>query len=275
MSDYRAATSLSLAEDLLASGDYAGAALEYRRLAADLGPDNQSTPGLLLSAADAYRQAGDTARMARMLSRLDGVGLGKKDDSVLPWLRMRLDEERGHWASAMLYAEELRDVATVSGDATLRQYATRSLAADAILAGSYDDAVRAVSGDATRESAIERYIADHDKSPRVGGLLGLIPGMGYAYSGEWGNMFRSIFLNGIFGWAMYETADRDQWGLFAVSTFFELTWYTGSIYGGIDAAHRHNKERLDATVRELRGDDGGPRIERDRRVDLFSLKLAF
>ena len=71
-----------------------------------------------------------------------------------------------------------------------------------------------------------------------GGVLGLVPGLGYAYSGEYANAVRSLILNSLFIWGMVETADDDQWGLFALVTFGEFTWYSGSIYGGIDAAHR-------------------------------------
>ena len=266
------AARIGLAADFSDSGDFAQAALEYRRLAADLDPADPSLPGLYLAAADAYRQKGDAARFERMLARFDDVGTNS--DAVAVWLHMRLDETRGHWASAMLYAETLRGIAAMDDNKVLLHHAAGALAADALRAESHDDARAAVAGDAAREAALDRYLAGHDKSPRIGGLLGIIPGLGYAYSGEWGNMFRSIFLNGIFGWAMFECADHDQWGLFAVTTFFELTWYSGSIYGGIDAAHRYNRNRLDTTVHELRGDEA-PSLERDTRLEVFSLRISF
>ena len=271
--DMRIAQSLALADEFLSSGDGTAAALEYRRLEADADPSDAKLRGsLLVAAADAYRTDGEWGRMGRVLDRAEAdaaVRQAVNDELLL--LRMVRAEGLREWASAAEWGETLAESRADPAEAAR---VARLAAADWLLASSPTDARRTTDDPAARD-AIDRYLARHDKSPRIGGLLGLIPGMGYAYSGEWGNMFRSIFLNGIFGWAMYETADRDQWGLFAVSTFFELTWYTGSIYGGIDAAHRHNRERLDATVRELRGDDGHPRIERDRRVDIFSLKLAF
>jgi hypothetical protein len=72
-----------------------------------------------------------------------------------------------------------------------------------------------------------------------------VPGLGYAYSGEYSNALRSLILNGIFIYAMSDTAANEQWGAFTALSFFELTWYTGSIYGGIDAAHRYNKDRFE------------------------------
>ncbi len=101
----------------------------------------------------------------------------------------------------------------------------------------------------------------------------MVPGLGYAYSGEWGNMVRSMILNGLFIWAMTETAIDDEWALFGVCTFFELTWYTGSIYGGIDAAHRHNAARLDGAVRAVQG-DGGADVETGA-LPVVKLKFRF
>ena len=64
---------------------------------------------------------------------------------------------------------------------------------------------------------------------------------------------RSLILNSLFLWGMVEAAEEDLWGVFAVVTFGELTWFTGSIYGGVDAAHRYNARRLDAAVSDIRG----------------------
>ena len=208
--------------------------------------------------------------MEKMLDHAEDAGAVESAPLLL--LRTKQAEGVRDWVSAADYAEEL-SIADKK-DARLSRWAQGAAASDYLRAGDAEAARGAVAGDAAREAAIDRYLAGHDKSPRIGGLLGIIPGLGYAYSGEWGNMFRSIFLNGIFGWAMFECADHDQWGLFAVTTFFELTWYSGSIYGGIDAAHRYNRNRLDTTVRELRGDEA-PRLERDTRLEVFSLRISF
>ena len=267
----RAETRESLAESYAETGDWAQAALEWRRLAADIGPGKSANQCLLL-ATDAYRQGGDTTRMERMLAHLDDAATAS--DPVALWLHMRLDETRSHWASAMLYAEELRDTATKNGDETLRRHAAGAQAANALRAGSPGEARAAIADDPERLAALDAYLARKDKSPTVGGLLGIVPGLGYAYSGEWGNMVRSMLLNGLFGWAMVECAEHDEWGLFAMTTFFELTWYTGSIYGGIDAAHRHNRDRLDATERALRG-DAEPSVRHSGAVPALTVRLGF
>ena len=126
--------------------------------------------------------------------------------------------------------------------------------------------------DAAR-AAIDRHAARRDKRPWAGGVLGLVPGLGYAYSGEYANAVRSLILNSLFLWGMVETACDDDWAVFSALTFVELTWYTGSIYGGIDAAHRHNERRLDAATSDIRG---GPRLQPDlARVPLIALQFTF
>ena len=82
-----------------------------------------------------------------------------------------------------------------------------------------------------------------------------------------------IILNGLFIWGMVETAADDEWAVFSVLTFAEFTWYSGSIYGGIDSAHRHNQRRLDAAVNDVRGDKTLRPIS--SQVPIFSLKFEF
>ena len=101
----------------------------------------------------------------------------------------------------------------------------------------------------------------------------MVPGLGYIYSGEYANAARSIILNSLFIRGMVETTDDDEWGLFAVLNFAEATWYSGSIYGGIDSSHRRNERRLDAAISDVRG---GKRLAPDlSSVPLFSLKFDF
>jgi hypothetical protein len=102
-------------------------------------------------------------------------------------------------------------------------------------------------------AALETYAQGRDKKPWLGGVLGLVPGLGYVYAGEWANACRSVLLNSLFIFGMVNTAQHDEWGAFGVISFFEVTWYTGSIYGGIDATHRHNRERLDGAVNTING----------------------
>lgn len=259
-----------IAEEFEASGDYSAAALEYRRMEAEADPDDTALRGaLLLSAARDYFIGNDLVRMGAMLDKAENDSrIRDSIEGEVAMLRMIGAEKSREWASAAAWGESLADTGVPDGCGTRLR---RAIASDWLLAGDCGQALEAVGDDAEARRIIGEYRMARPKSPRIGGILGIVPGMGYAYSGEWGNMARSVFLNGIFGWAMYETASRDEWGLFAVTTFFEATWFTGSIYGGIDAAHRHNREATEAAARELRG-GASPDL---RKVDVLTFRLEF
>ena len=122
--------------------------------------------------------------------------------------------------------------------------------------------------------ALEAYANGRDKSPLAGGLWGLIPGAGYWYSGEVANGFRSLILNTLFIYGMVDTAQDEQWGAFTVITFFEITWYSGSIYGGVDAAQRYNRNRLETAIHTIES-DMSYRPDSSVVVPVFKLNIQF
>ena len=101
----------------------------------------------------------------------------------------------------------------------------------------------------------------------------MIPGLGYLYAGEQANALRSLILNGLFIYGMVQTGEDEEWGAFSVITFFEITWYTGSIYGGIDASHRYNQRRLQTCLQVI---DDQSRFTPDlRKLPAIALKYSF
>lgn len=260
-----------LALRLAADGDHAGAAIEFRRLslAVDL-PAERSA--YLWAAASEHRAAGERDLATAALDEADRQTANP--DWCIPALRADMAgrdrnpaEAAFHWRSAMKSAPGLDE----------RTWTARRLAGALVRDGDL-----AAAGEALRESgrnedaalaAIARYRTGSDRRPLVGGLLGLVPGLGYAYSGEYASAGRSLILNGLFIWAMTYSAREDQWGAFAVASFFEATWYSGSIYGGVDAAHRYN---------ERRREDCASGVERDHAwapvypaLPVMSLRLTF
>ena len=267
-----AAEPARLARDLAQEGRHEAAAIEFRRLAlAD--PEAANAARWLWLAAHEYAQDGAREPSNRMLDRAEDVAPGALPAPVA-WLRAENALADRDWDAASFHFDSRRLKAD-SDD--LREFAARGAAAarlrDRDPAGARQALAQAPGEVAAARLAVERYAARRDRKLWVGGVLGLVPGLGYAYSGEYANAARSLILNSLFLWGMVETADDDQWGLFALVTFGEFTWYSGSIYGGIDAAHRHNQRRLDTAVDDIRGDR---RLAPDlAQVPLFSLKAEF
>ncbi|MCO6401456.1 MAG: hypothetical protein J5I99_09555 [Verrucomicrobia bacterium] len=235
---FAADADLRLVRELTAEGDHAGSAIEFRRLALS-NPDADAQAVYFWSAAFELWRAGDFSRADTLLDRAEDLQALPNHELTL--LRGELALSRSAPGEAAFFFESAaRDA---EGDA--RDFSLRKQVAAQLISGDREAAQRtamAAGGDVERIA--NEYTRGRSKSPTLGGWLGLVPGLGYAYAGEYANAARSVILNGLFIWGMVETAERDQWGGFAALTFFEFTWYSGSIYGGVDASHRYNQRRL-------------------------------
>ena len=259
-----------LAMDLHEEGQHEAAAVEFRRLALSSQPTNAMANWYWLAAHE-YALSAKWAWSDRMLDRAEDAA-----PSALPipvsWLRAENALHEKDWNAAAFHFDSLRLKADHDD---MRDFAARGGAAARLRSKNIEKALQALAASPGQleaaQEALNRYAQGRDKKPWVGGVLGLLPGLGYIYSGEYANAARSILLNSLFIWGMVETAEDDEWGLFALVTFGELTWYSGSIYGGIDYAHRYNQRRLDQAVDAIRGDK---RLQPDlSRVPLITLKF--
>ena len=260
------ADSAVLARALEQEGQHSLAALEYRRaaLAATNAADAARWHWL---AAHAYAAGHEWKLAGHMLDLVEETGLSGLDVPLV-WLRAEQTLAERDWPAADFYFDSL--VRRAEG-AEWQAYAQRGRSIARLRRG---DVAGARGGlESAPLEAVERYAAGRDRRPWVGGLLGLVPGLGYFYSGEIGNGVRSLLLNSLFIWGLVETAQDDQWAVFSVLAFAEFTWYSGSIYGGIDAAHRYNRRRLDAAVDALR-DGERPRAVYDT-LPVLTLRFEF
>ena len=260
-----------LALDLAAEGSYVAAAIEYRRLAiGETDPGRRA--GYYWAAAYAYNHADDRGLTEKMLDRCEEDSPGMITPSLLLRAESRL--EALDLDAATFHLESVLRSASAP---EVRRFASLRLAHVHLLGGDLSAARSVTAAVSTNGApaltALDRYESGHDRKPWLGGLLGMIPGCGYWYSGEYANGARSLILNALFIYGMADTSHGDEWGAFTAITFFELTWYTGSIYGGIDAAHRFNRTRLDGCISAV---DGDARFEPDlRAIPLVTLRYTF
>lgn len=262
---------MKLAVGLADDGDHTGAAVEFRRLALEA-PEAADRGGYYWAAGYEYFKGSKYESVDRMLNSAED----EEADVKMPALLLRGETARAskRWPEAAFYYETVLGGKSSDDEKT---FSARRLAATKLaqkdVAAARDALGRSPAKSDEGAAALEAYAAGRDKKPMVGGFLGMIPGFGYFYSGEIANGLRSIILNGLFIYGMVDTADNDQWGAFAVITFFEFTWYSGSIYGGIDAAHRYNRNRLDSAVGAINGEAG---FEPDyKQLPTLVLKFTF
>ncbi len=241
-----------LARELHEDELYEASAVEFRRLAIGTSIPIEGS-AYYWAAAHAYWRNGQLDLVDRMLDHAEDLSDAHRNQSLL--LRAEVAMEQEDWNEALYFLESVASREAVGDPA---ESVRRRLASVQAQMGDMDAAassLRALSSPPPEAiSALEEYGKGRDKSPRLGGALGIIPGLGYVYAGEYGNALRSMILNALFIYGMIDTAQEEQWGGFGVITFFELTWYSGSIYGGFDAAHRYNRDRLLAVAEVIEGE---------------------
>ncbi|MCK5849557.1 MAG: hypothetical protein KAH23_01485 [Kiritimatiellae bacterium] len=264
---------LLLANELALENDHNSAALEYRRLAMS-DTVKQRRAGYYWVAAYHYELAGKYAVAQKMLDHTEDYSESLTTESLL--LRARISLAENKLDEAAFYMD-----AIIAGEAPAppKIFAARHLACYRLRTGNIASARQAlkstpdIKNKGNGLSALNQYQGGRNKTPAIGGLLGIVPGLGYAYSGEYANALRSFILNGIFIYAMLDTADDKEWGAFGALTFFELTWFTGSIYGGIDAAHRYNQSRMNTCLDAINADSDF--YPDPIQIPIISLEFAF
>ena len=79
-----------------------------------------------------------------------------------------------------------------------------------------------------------------DKSPVLGGILSVVPGLGHIYAGRFSDGLRSFMFNAAFSGLTIYTAIHKEYMFTSVFGLIELILYSSNIYGGIDAVLQEN-----------------------------------
>lgn len=81
------------------------------------------------------------------------------------------------------------------------------------------------------------------KSPALAGLMSaLIPGTGHFYTGRFRDGAIALLLNGAFLAAGIEAVSAGNEAAAGLLLFFEAAWYSGAIYGAVNAAQKYNRD---------------------------------
>lgn len=106
-----------------------------------------------------------------------------------------------------------------------------------------------------------------EKSSTLSGALSVVPGLGYLYCDRPRDAAMSFLVNAALIGATWEAFREDLPILGTVLTLVEIGFYGGNIYGGVAAAHKHNragrrhfvdqlKERFNVTLGPVTLDHG-------------------
>src|SRR5262249_28910226 len=90
------------------------------------------------------------------------------------------------------------------------------------------------------------------KSPALAGLMSAaIPGSGHFYTGRWRDGTIALLLNGAFLAAGIEAVSAGNEAAAGLLLFFEAAWYSGAIYGAVNAAYKYNRDLEDRWLQGL------------------------
>lgn len=97
------------------------------------------------------------------------------------------------------------------------------------------------------------------KDPLVAGALSLIPGVGHMYLGMWNVGIAALTWNALFAFATGWSIATGQWGVAAVLGVFEMSWFSGTMFGALNGAMRYNHDVEQNWIDEVSGAFGRSR----------------
>ncbi len=251
------AGTLAFAHDLMMQKRYAAAEQEYERLAA-VYPGDARRPETLARMFNAAHLANnptfDLTLARAWRERLNGP---ERCTAALSALRALTELENPEGALAEPFpadcpADDASRHRYLRGLARLRVKDWKGAAEEfaAVPAASTMHEQASAAAVKSTQGAALRW-----KSPALAGALSaVVPGTGYWYSDRPQTAAAAFTVCGLSVGGTYSAARAGEPGVAALLALLSLGWYTGGIYGSVQAAHRENAGRLDRFVRpfELR-----------------------
>lgn len=90
------------------------------------------------------------------------------------------------------------------------------------------------------------------KSKSVAGLLGIIPGGGYLYSGQRATALTSLILNSVFLYATFTSIESKNYGVAGLTGIFGTAFYIGSVFGGVKSVERYNVNKRNYYLEKMK-----------------------
>ena len=246
-----AALSLRFADHLFGDGDYYRCITEYRRFLFITKGRGIDSPRAALAIGEALLRGEQFDAAGR---QLDGIATRTLDmqlrrTALFGAARAYLEDGRPELAKPrfrLIVADPESDVDLVGQSRWL-------LAWGHFDAGEIEKAREIFEGIARSPSpfakdaqgvveAIDKKGEIDTKDPLIAALLSVVPGGGHFYLGQWGTGLTSLTWNALFIFAAVSAWLSGDWGIAVVLTFAELGWYSGSTFGAIAGAFRHNRD---------------------------------
>lgn len=101
-------------------------------------------------------------------------------------------------------------------------------------------------------NALHQRDAIRYKKPFVAGLLSIVPGLGYVYTGHRQTAISSVLINGLLAYASYSSYKSENYGMSALVSLFSVSFYLGNVSGSVKSAKRYNAKQDHNTVTKIK-----------------------
>jgi hypothetical protein len=240
---------LGFADALFNDGDYFRAITEYKRFLF-LYPTDTRAGRVQLQVGLSYQrgQQWDEARQT-----FESIAQQHSDPAIKAQAAYLVGETsflQGRYVQAIT---DLRPVAELYGQTPVGERARYLLGWSQLRARQWPEASQtfATIGTTSPLFPSSRALADAAregenlprKSPALAGLMSaIIPGTGHFYTGRFRDGTIALLLNGAFLAAGIEAVSAGNEAAAGILFFFEAAWYSGAIYGAVNAAQKYNRD---------------------------------
>jgi hypothetical protein len=240
---------LGFADALFNDGDYFRAITEYKRFLF-LYPTDARAGRVQLQVGRSYQRGQQWDEARQTFERTAQQHSDAAIRAEAAYLIGETSFQQGRYAQAIA---DLRPVAEAHGQTPLGEQARYLLGWSYLRARQWPEASQTFeaidmasplfpSSRALAEAAREGEQLPR-KSPALAGLMSaVIPGSGHFYSGRWRDGTIALLLNGAFLAAGIEAVSAGNEAAAGVLLFFEAAWYSGAIYGAVNAAYKYNRD---------------------------------
>jgi TolA-binding protein len=240
---------LGFADALFNDGDYYRAITEYKRFLF-LHPSDARSGRIQLQIGLAYRHAQQWDDARKTFETLAQQHPDAAIRAEAAYLIGDTSFRQGRYTQAVA---DLRPVAEQYRQTPMEERARYLLGWSHLRARQWSEATQSFEAIATasplspssRTLAEAARDAEHlpRKSPALAGLMSaVIPGTGHFYTGRFRDGAIALLLNGAFLAAGIEAASAGKEAAAGLLLFFEAAWYSGAIYGAVNAAQKYNRD---------------------------------
>jgi len=90
------------------------------------------------------------------------------------------------------------------------------------------------------------------KNEAITGMLSIIPGLGYLYTGHKSSALSSFIVNGLLAYGLYTSVKTENYGMAALVGVFSFSFYVGNISGSISSAKRYNDNTYTRIINQIK-----------------------